>query len=109
MNWPTAVLLNKKANQVALSFSLWKTFYSVASFKRDLEFRARNEYFRAFFRLPKKEKLHEVADCSLWTPFSRCHTVGRMFASESYICFASKEDGCCNVLIPLVEVSLLPL
>ncbi|CAI5772080.1 Hypothetical predicted protein [Podarcis lilfordi] len=73
--------------------------------KRDLEFRARNEYFRAFFRLPKKEKLHEVADCSLWTPFSRCHTVGRMFASDSYICFASKEDGCCNVLIPLVEVA----
>ncbi|XP_053165742.1 TBC1 domain family member 8 isoform X2 [Hemicordylus capensis] len=72
--------------------------------KRDLESRAQNEYFRAFFRLPKKEKLHEVMDCSLWTPFSRCHTVGRMYASDSYICFASKEDGCCNVLIPLVEV-----
>ncbi|XP_061482825.1 TBC1 domain family member 8 isoform X2 [Rhineura floridana] len=73
--------------------------------KRDLESRARNEYFRAFFRLPKKEKLHEIVDCSLWTPFSRCHTVGKMFASDSYICFASKEDGCCNVLIPLVEVA----
>ncbi|KAH0624601.1 hypothetical protein JD844_032250, partial [Phrynosoma platyrhinos] len=73
--------------------------------KRDLESRARNEYFRAFFRLPKKEKLHEVMDCSLWTPFSRCHTAGKLFASDSYICFASKEDGCCNVLIPLVEVA----
>ncbi|KAJ7319711.1 hypothetical protein JRQ81_019222 [Phrynocephalus forsythii] len=73
--------------------------------KRDLESRAQNEYFRAFFRLPKQENLHEVLDCSLWTPFSRCHTVGKMFASDSYICFASKEDGCCNVLIPLVEVS----
>uniref|UniRef100_A0A6J0UPR4 TBC1 domain family member 8 isoform X3 n=1 Tax=Pogona vitticeps TaxID=103695 RepID=A0A6J0UPR4_9SAUR len=73
--------------------------------KRDLESRAQNEYFRAFFRLPKKEKLHEVIDCSLWTPFSRCHTVGKMFTSDSYICFASKEDGCCNVLIPLVEVA----
>ncbi|XP_066475911.1 TBC1 domain family member 8 isoform X2 [Tiliqua scincoides] len=72
--------------------------------KRDLESRAQNEYFRAFFRLPKKEKLHEVMDCSLWTPFSRCHTAGRMYASDSYICFASKDDGCCNVLIPLVEV-----
>ncbi|XP_036598453.1 TBC1 domain family member 8 isoform X2 [Trichosurus vulpecula] len=72
--------------------------------KRDLEARAQNEFFRAFFRLPRKEKLHEVIDCSLWTPFSRCHTVGRMFASDSYVCFASKEDGCCNVVLPLREV-----
>ncbi|KAH1185896.1 hypothetical protein KIL84_018645, partial [Mauremys mutica] len=71
--------------------------------KRDLEARAQSEFFRAFFRLPGKEKLHEVADCSLWTPFSRCHTAGRMYTSDSYICFASKESGCCNVLIPLRE------
>uniref|UniRef100_A0A8C9L4S2 TBC1 domain family member 9 n=1 Tax=Pavo cristatus TaxID=9049 RepID=A0A8C9L4S2_PAVCR len=72
--------------------------------KRDLEARAQNEFFRAFFRLPRKEKLHEVVDCSLWTPFSRCHTVGRMYTSDSYICFASKENGSCNVIIPLREV-----
>nr|XP_032649816.1 TBC1 domain family member 8 isoform X4 [Chelonoidis abingdonii] len=75
--------------------------------KRDLEARAQNEFFRAFFRLPGKEKLHEVADCSLWTPFSRCHTAGRMYTSDSYICFASKESGCCNVHIPLRENSLV--
>ncbi|XP_035943833.2 TBC1 domain family member 8 isoform X3 [Halichoerus grypus] len=72
--------------------------------KRDLEARAQNEFFRAFFRLPRRERLHAVLDCSLWTPFSRCHTVGRMFASDRYICFASKEDGCCNVILPLREV-----
>ncbi|NXX30283.1 TBCD8 protein, partial [Nicator chloris] len=72
--------------------------------KRDLEARAQNEFFRAFFRLPRKEKLHEVVDCSLWTPFSRCHTAGRMYTSDSYICFASKENGCCTVIIPLREV-----
>ncbi|XP_048078586.2 TBC1 domain family member 8 isoform X6 [Ursus arctos] len=72
--------------------------------KRDLEARAQNEFFRAFFRLPRQERLHDVVDCSLWTPFSRCHTVGRMFASDRYICFASKEDGCCNVILPLREV-----
>ncbi|XP_058523490.1 TBC1 domain family member 8 [Ochotona princeps] len=72
--------------------------------KRDLEARAQNEFFRAFFRLPRKEKLRSVVDCSLWTPFSRCHTVGRMFTSDSYICFASREDGCCNVVLPLREV-----
>ncbi|XP_054434002.1 TBC1 domain family member 8 isoform X2 [Pteronotus mesoamericanus] len=72
--------------------------------KRHLEARAQNEFFRAFFRLPKLEKLYAAVDCALWTPFSRCHTVGRMFASDSYICFASKEDGCCNVILPLREV-----
>ncbi|XP_035127653.1 TBC1 domain family member 8 isoform X4 [Callithrix jacchus] len=72
--------------------------------KRDLEARAQNEFFRAFFRLPRKEKLHAVMDCSLWTPFSRCHTAGRMFTSDSYICFASREDGCCKVVLPLREV-----
>lgn len=74
---------------------------------RDLEARAQNEFFRAFFRLPRKEKLHAVADCSLWTPFSRCHTAGRIFSSDSYICFASREDGCCNVVLPLREVDLV--
>ncbi|KAM8975263.1 TBC1 domain family member 8 [Pelodytes ibericus] len=72
--------------------------------KRDLEARAQKEFFRALFKLPRKEKLHEVLDCSLWTPFSRCHTAGRIYASDSYLCFASKEDGLCNVIIPLKEV-----
>lgn len=72
--------------------------------KRDLEARAQNEFFRAFFRLPRREKLHTVLDCSLWTPFSRCHTAGQMFTSDSYICFASKEAGCCKVILPLREV-----
>lgn len=79
-------------------------FILSSSFARDLEARAQNEFFRAFFRLPRQEKLHAVVDCSLWTPFSRCHTVGQMFTSDSYICFASKEDGCCNVILPLREV-----
>uniref|UniRef100_A0A8C2VRA4 TBC1 domain family member 8 n=1 Tax=Chinchilla lanigera TaxID=34839 RepID=A0A8C2VRA4_CHILA len=72
--------------------------------KRDLEARAQNEFFRAFFRLPRKEKLRTVVDCALWTPFSRCHTAGRMFTSDSYICFASREDGRCTVVLPLREV-----
>uniref|UniRef100_A0A8C0DAM6 TBC1 domain family member 8 n=1 Tax=Balaenoptera musculus TaxID=9771 RepID=A0A8C0DAM6_BALMU len=74
--------------------------------KRDLEARAQNEFFRAFFRLPRREKLHAVLDCSLWTPFSRCHTAGQMFTSDSYVCFASKEAGCCKVILPLREVGL---
>lgn len=87
------------------SFTVSASFFPSPSFARDLEARAQNEFFRAFFRLPRREKLHAVVDCSLWTPFSRCHTAGRMFTSDSYICFASKEDSCCNVILPLREVA----
>ncbi|XP_040280960.1 TBC1 domain family member 8 isoform X1 [Bufo bufo] len=72
--------------------------------KRDLEARAQKEFFRAIFKLPRIESLYDVVDCSLWTPFSRCHTPGRIYTSDSYLCFASKEDGVCNVIIPLKEV-----
>ncbi|XP_063809519.1 TBC1 domain family member 8 isoform X2 [Pseudophryne corroboree] len=72
--------------------------------KRDLEARAQKEFFRAMFKLPRTEKLYDVVDCSLWTPFNRCHTPGRIYTSDSYLCFASKEDGVCNVIIPLKEV-----
>ncbi|KAE8625442.1 hypothetical protein XENTR_v10006276 [Xenopus tropicalis] len=72
--------------------------------KRDLEARAQNGFFQALFKLPRKEKLHEVVDCCLWTPFIRCHTAGKIYTSDRYLCFASKEDGLCNVVIPLKEV-----
>ncbi|KAG8451841.1 hypothetical protein GDO86_003869 [Hymenochirus boettgeri] len=74
--------------------------------KRDLEARAQNEHFQAMFKLPRNEKLHDVVDCCLWTPFIRCHTAGKIYASDQYLCFASKEDGLCNVVIPLKEVQL---
>lgn len=91
--------------QSGRSLTVGFAFLLLSPFARDLEARAQNEFFRAFFRLPRQEKLHTVVDCSLWTPFSRCHTAGRMFASDSYICFASKDNGCCNVILPLREVA----
>uniref|UniRef100_A0A4W3JSV1 TBC1 domain family member 8B n=1 Tax=Callorhinchus milii TaxID=7868 RepID=A0A4W3JSV1_CALMI len=72
--------------------------------KKDLEDRVQNEYFRACFRLPREEKLKHIVNCFLWTPYSQCHTAGKLYTSESYICFASKEEGTCNVIIPLQEV-----
>ncbi|XP_067889967.1 TBC1 domain family member 8 isoform X2 [Heterodontus francisci] len=72
--------------------------------KKNLEARMQNEYFRACFRLPRAEKLDEIVDCFLWTPYSQCHTAGKLYISENYICFASKEEGSCYVIIPLQEV-----
>ncbi|XP_078258726.1 TBC1 domain family member 8 [Rhinoraja longicauda] len=72
--------------------------------KRDLEARIQTEYFRACFRLPRVENLDKVVDCFLWTPYSQCHTAGKLYTSENYICFASKEEGSCNVIVPLQEV-----
>ncbi|XP_047393708.1 TBC1 domain family member 8-like isoform X3 [Sciurus carolinensis] len=56
---------------------------------------------------PGATKKGEAAHCGgllLWTPFSRFHTAGRMISSDSSTCFASREDGCYNVVLPLREV-----
>ncbi|XP_035533054.1 LOW QUALITY PROTEIN: TBC1 domain family member 8 [Morone saxatilis] len=72
--------------------------------KRILEEQAIREYVLALFRLPRGEKLHEVASCSVWTPHARCHTAGTLYTTDSYLCFSSREEGNCILLIPLSEV-----
>uniref|UniRef100_A0A3Q2DEG5 TBC1 domain family member 8B n=1 Tax=Cyprinodon variegatus TaxID=28743 RepID=A0A3Q2DEG5_CYPVA len=72
--------------------------------KRILEEQAIREYVLALFRLPRSEKLYEVASCSVWTPHSRSHTAGTLYTTDSYLCFSSREEGSCLLLIPLSEV-----
>ncbi|XP_058857031.1 TBC1 domain family member 8B-like isoform X1 [Acipenser ruthenus] len=72
--------------------------------KRGLETRARNEQFRAFFRLCRSENLLEVHESFLWVPFSQFNTLGKICVSESYLCFASQDGSQCYVIIPLREV-----
>uniref|UniRef100_A0A8C8DG64 TBC1 domain family member 8B n=1 Tax=Oncorhynchus tshawytscha TaxID=74940 RepID=A0A8C8DG64_ONCTS len=64
-------------------------------------------YVLALFRLPRAECLQEVALCSVWTPHARCHTAGTLYTTDSYLCFASREEGHCSLLIPLSEVSIV--
>uniref|UniRef100_A0A8C7NAT5 TBC1 domain family member 8B n=1 Tax=Oncorhynchus kisutch TaxID=8019 RepID=A0A8C7NAT5_ONCKI len=71
--------------------------------KRGLETNARNEQFRAFFRLPKEENLLEVYESFLWVPFSHFNTLGKICLSESYLCFASQDGSQCHVIIPMRE------
>lgn len=82
-----------------LSFSCVLSF-----FFRDLDARAKNEWYRASFRLPKDERLDGHTDCTLWTPFNKIHIPGQMFVSNNYICFASKAEEACHLIIPLREV-----
>ncbi|XP_072253584.1 TBC1 domain family member 8 isoform X2 [Leuresthes tenuis] len=72
--------------------------------KRVLEEQALRDYVLALFRLPRAEKLHEVVSCSVWTPHARCHTAGTLYTTDSYLCFSSREEGSCLLLIPLSEV-----
>ncbi|KAI9534425.1 hypothetical protein NQZ68_012658 [Dissostichus eleginoides] len=72
--------------------------------KRILEEQAIREYVLALFRLPRGERLHEVASCSVWTPHARCHTAGTLYTTDCYLCFSSREEGSCTLLIPLSEV-----
>ncbi|XP_064417431.1 TBC1 domain family member 9 [Latimeria chalumnae] len=79
----------------------------VSALKRDLDARAKSERYRVFFRLPKDEKLDGHTDCTLWTPFNKIHIVGQMFVSTNYICFNSKEECQCSLIIPLREVTIV--
>ncbi|XP_069754067.1 TBC1 domain family member 9B-like isoform X2 [Narcine bancroftii] len=78
-----------------------------SALKRDLDARAKNERYRSTFKLPKDEKLDGHTECTLWTPFNKMHIMGQMFVSNNYICFASKEEDACNLIIPLREVSIV--
>uniref|UniRef100_A0A672HEB7 TBC1 domain family member 8 n=1 Tax=Salarias fasciatus TaxID=181472 RepID=A0A672HEB7_SALFA len=64
----------------------------------------RQEYVLALFRLPHSERLYEVASCSVWTPHARCHTAGSLYTTDSFLCFCSREEGGCLLLVPLSEV-----
>uniref|UniRef100_A0A452R4V1 TBC1 domain family member 9 n=1 Tax=Ursus americanus TaxID=9643 RepID=A0A452R4V1_URSAM len=79
----------------------------VSALKRDLDARAKSERYRALFRLPKDEKLDGHTDCTLWTPFNKMHILGQMFVSTNYICFTSKGENLCSLIIPLREVTIV--
>lgn len=72
---------------------------------RDLDARAKNERYRTMFRLTQDERLDGHTDCTLWTPFAKMHVVGQLFISNNYICFNSREEDLCQLIIPLREVN----
>ncbi|XP_037673529.1 TBC1 domain family member 9B isoform X2 [Choloepus didactylus] len=80
---------------------------SISALKRDLDARAKNECYQATFRLPRDELLDGHTGCTLWTPFNKLHIPGQMFLSNNYICFASKEEDACHLIIPLREVTIV--
>nr|XP_020441061.1 TBC1 domain family member 9B isoform X2 [Monopterus albus] len=84
-----------------------KTLKNVSALKRDLDARAKNEQYRSMFRLTQDERLDGHTDCTLWMPFAKMHVVGQLFISNNYICFNSREDDLCQLIIPLREVSIV--
>lgn len=82
-------------------------FHHASLLPRILEEQALREYVLGLFRLPRAERLHEVASCSVWTPHARCHTAGTLYTTDSYLCFSSRDEGSCILLIPLSEVQKL--
>ncbi|XP_047221306.1 TBC1 domain family member 9 isoform X3 [Girardinichthys multiradiatus] len=101
-------LLDNKGFELDRSLpKLKKSPKKVSALKRDLDARAKSERYRALFRLPKDEKLDGHTDCTLWTPFNKMHILGQMFVSTNYICFTSKEETMCSLIIPLREVTIV--
>ncbi|XP_047210370.1 TBC1 domain family member 9B isoform X2 [Girardinichthys multiradiatus] len=84
-----------------------KTLKNVSALKRDFDARAKNEWYRSMFRLTQDERLDGHTDCTLWTPFAKMHVVGQLFISNNYICFSSREEDLCQLIIPLREVTVV--
>lgn len=72
--------------------------------KRVLEEQALRQYVLSLFGLPRAERLQEVMSCSVWTPHARCHTPGTVYTTDGYLCFSSREEGQCALIIPLTEI-----
>ncbi|XP_077073266.1 TBC1 domain family member 8 [Siphateles boraxobius] len=72
--------------------------------KRVLEEQALRQYVLSLFGLPRAERVQEVMSCSVWTPHARCHTPGTVYTTNGYLCFSSREEGQCTLIIPLAEI-----
>lgn len=72
--------------------------------KRDLDARAMTENYKISFRLPLNELLDGSLPCTLWTPFNKQHVWGKMYLSNSYICFESRVLAQITLIIPLRDV-----
>ncbi|KAK7916778.1 hypothetical protein WMY93_012539 [Mugilogobius chulae] len=64
--------------------------------KRDLDARAKNQQYRSWFRLTEDERLDGHTDCTLW-----------LFVSSSCLCFRSRQEDVCQLIIPLREVTVV--
>ncbi|KAL0272685.1 UNVERIFIED_CONTAM: hypothetical protein PYX00_005558 [Menopon gallinae] len=75
--------------------------------KRDLDARAHSESYRLLFHLPATEKLDGSTEATLWTPYNKRNTYGRIFLSQNYLCFDSRVKGLVSLVIPLRDVQLV--
>lgn len=80
---------------------------SAPQIKRDLDARAKNQQYRSWFRLTEEERLDGHTDCTLWAPFAKSHVPGQLFISSSCLCFRSRQEDVCQLIIPLREVTVV--
>ncbi|CAN0279380.1 unnamed protein product, partial [Lampetra planeri] len=73
----------------------------------NLDARVKSEAYCSAFRLPRDERLDGHTDCTLWLPFSKMHAAGQLYVSSNYLCFSSREEGLCSLVIPLREVTVV--
>lgn len=85
------------------------SYKNQSSIKRDLDARKRSEAYRCQFNLPVDEKLDGDTDCSLWTPYDKKNSSGKLYISLSYICFSSKVKDLVTLIIPMRDVSVVEM
>lgn len=103
----TCVFIAQQGLFCLCCFDVSETLHEVVSVCvgfRVLEEQALRQYVLSLFGLPRSERLREVMSCSVWTPHARCHTPGTVYTTDGYLCFSSREEGPCTLIIPLAEV-----
>eukprot|EP00051_Salpingoeca_urceolata_P033144 m.19172 g.19172 ORF g.19172 m.19172 type:complete len:1147 (-) comp5888_c0_seq2:74-3514(-) len=77
--------------------------------KARLDDQWRSEEYQALFRLPLDEMLSSERDCCVWDPYYKTNVPGRLYMSHNYMCFISKEQDECTIVLPFREVATAEL
>ncbi|XP_063685147.1 TBC1 domain family member 9-like isoform X2 [Bolinopsis microptera] len=75
--------------------------------KQYIDAKAQSEGYCKRFNLPLWERLDGFVNCNLWFPYTKSDVPGRLYCSPSYLCFISKYDIRCKVIIPMKEIAVV--
>ncbi|KAL5267016.1 hypothetical protein ACHWQZ_G004158 [Mnemiopsis leidyi] len=75
--------------------------------KQYIDAKAQSEGYCKIFNLPLWERLDGFVNCNLWFPYTKSDKPGRLYCSPSYLCFISKYDIRCKVIIPMKEIAVV--
>ena len=75
--------------------------------KHYIDAKTKSEIYCKRFNLPYWERLDGFVNCNLWFPYTKSDISGRLYCSPNFLCFISKVDIRCKVIIPMKEIAVV--